>query len=156
EAFMLAVTRVSEIAIGIASAGIVLAGTDLGGARRRLVALFTDLVAGIGIYFARMLALAGPNLRDTQPVWRDVLRQVIALDPVIDEALGESSQIRYHSPLLQGAVDGLFQALSASRTLANHLVRLPDDQTRAEAAAVLQYLPQELRSLLQQSGPRHC
>src|SRR5262249_24390979 len=108
------------------------------------------------IYFARMLALAGPNLRDTQPVWRDVLRQVIALDPVIDEALGESSQIRYHSPLLQGALDGIFQALSASRTLANHLVRLPDDQTRAEAAAVLQYLPQELRSLLQQSGPRHC
>src|SRR5690349_11853617 len=36
EAFMLAVTRASEICIGIVSAGIVLAGTDLGHARRRL------------------------------------------------------------------------------------------------------------------------
>src|SRR5262245_25598943 len=39
EAFMLAVTRVSEISIGIVAAGVVLAGTDLGGARRRLAAL---------------------------------------------------------------------------------------------------------------------
>src|SRR6266480_1309982 len=43
EAFLLAVTRASEICIGIASAGVVLAGTDLGGARRRLAALVADL-----------------------------------------------------------------------------------------------------------------
>jgi hypothetical protein len=36
QAFMLAVTRASEICIGIVCAGIVLAGPDLGGARRRL------------------------------------------------------------------------------------------------------------------------
>ncbi len=47
EAFLLAVTRASEIGIGILSAGVVLAGTDLGGARRRLAALFADLAAGI-------------------------------------------------------------------------------------------------------------
>ena len=35
-AFLLAVTRASEICIGIVSAGVVLAGTDLGGAARRL------------------------------------------------------------------------------------------------------------------------
>jgi hypothetical protein len=35
DAFMLAVTRVSEIGIGIVSAGVVLAGTDLGDAQRR-------------------------------------------------------------------------------------------------------------------------
>src|SRR4051795_8426306 len=46
DAFLLAVTRASEICIGIASAGVVLAGTDLGGARRRLAALFADLAAG--------------------------------------------------------------------------------------------------------------
>jgi hypothetical protein len=40
---MLAVTRVSEIGIGIVSAGVVLAGTDLGGAQRRLAGLFADL-----------------------------------------------------------------------------------------------------------------
>ena len=39
DVFMLAVMRASEICIGIVSAGIVLAGTDLGGARRRLAGL---------------------------------------------------------------------------------------------------------------------
>ena len=43
--FLLAVFRASEICIGIVSAGIVLAGTDLGGARRRLAALFAALSA---------------------------------------------------------------------------------------------------------------
>jgi len=38
QAFMLAVTRVSEIWLGIACAGIVLAGTDFGAAPRRLAA----------------------------------------------------------------------------------------------------------------------
>jgi uncharacterized membrane protein YccC len=36
-AFLLAVSRATEICLGIACAGVVLAGTDLGGARRRLV-----------------------------------------------------------------------------------------------------------------------
>jgi uncharacterized membrane protein YccC len=36
QAFMPAVTRASEICVGIACAGIVLAGTDLGTARRHL------------------------------------------------------------------------------------------------------------------------
>ena len=36
QVFMLAVTRASEICIGIACAGIVLAGTDFGGAQRQL------------------------------------------------------------------------------------------------------------------------
>jgi uncharacterized membrane protein YccC len=36
DVFLLAVTRASEICIGIVCAGIVLAGTDLGGAQRRL------------------------------------------------------------------------------------------------------------------------
>ncbi len=38
--------------------------------------------------------------------------QVIALDPIIDQAFGESSELRYHSPVLQRAVSGLFVALA--------------------------------------------
>jgi len=45
EVFTLAVTRVSEIWIGIACAGIVLAGTDFGGTPRRLAALTRDPVS---------------------------------------------------------------------------------------------------------------
>src|SRR5207253_684568 len=108
--FLLAVYRGSEICIGIVSAGIVLAGTDFGGARRRLAVLLAALSAEITDRFAGMLALAGPEMPETQPARRELVRRVIALDPVIDEAKGESSQLRYHSPVLQRAVDGLFAA----------------------------------------------
>jgi len=47
EVFMLAVTRTTEICIGIVSAGVVLAGTDLGGAERRLAASFAALSSEI-------------------------------------------------------------------------------------------------------------
>src|SRR3954469_20495164 len=47
DAFMLAITRVSEIWIGIVCAGIVLAGTDFGHAPRRLAGLFATLSAEI-------------------------------------------------------------------------------------------------------------
>jgi uncharacterized membrane protein YccC len=153
DAFMLAVTRVSEIGIGIVSAGVVLAGTDLGGAPRRLAGLFAGLTAGIAANFARTLVAADPELPDTQPIRRDFIRRVIALDPVIDETLGESPRIRYHSPVLQRAVYGLFAALAGWRAVANHLARLPCEQRRAEAAVILQALPAELLSLLEQSDP---
>jgi uncharacterized membrane protein YccC len=153
DAFMLAVTRASEICIGIVCAGIVLAGTDFGGARRRLAALFAALAAEIIRRFADTLALAGPELPDTRPVRRELVRRVIALDPVIDEVFGESSQLRYYSPTLQRAVDGLFAALAGWRIAAAHLVRLPRDQARQEASTVLQSVPPELRSASMQGEP---
>src|SRR5690242_1363126 len=145
EAFMLAVTRASEICIGIVSAGIVLAGTDLGHARRRLATLFATLSAEIAGRFTATLSLAGPNLPDTQPVRRELVRRVIALDPVIDEAFGESSQLRYHSPVLQTAVDGLLAALAGWRAAAVLLARSPRERARQEAGVVLERVPAELR-----------
>src|ERR1700730_7860038 len=153
QAFMLAVFRASEICIGIVSAGVVLAGTDLGGARRRVATLFAAISAEIMGRFTGTLALAGPRLPDTQPVRRELVRRVTALDPVIDEALGESSQLRYHSPVLQRAVDGLLAALAGWRTVAVHLVRVSHDQARQEADGVLQAVPQELRSAPVQGEP---
>src|SRR3984893_11655405 len=128
--FLLAVYRASEICIRIVSAGIVLAGTDLGGAQRRLAALFAAISAEITGRFTSMLALAGPDLPETQPARQELVRRVIALDPVIDQAKGESSQIRYHSPVMQRAVDGLFAALCAWRTVAVLPARLPDDEAQ--------------------------
>ena len=144
-AFLLAVTRTSEICIGIVSAGVVLGLTDLGGAPRRLAILFADLAAGITAGFMGELASAGPEPFDRTAVRREFIRRVIALDPIVDESLGESSRLRYHSPLLQSAVDGLFIAVAAWRVVAAHLVRLPGDAARQEAALILQSLPQELR-----------
>jgi uncharacterized membrane protein YccC len=153
QAFMLAVTRTSEICIGIVCAGIVLAATDFGGGQRRLAALFAALSAEIAARFTGSLLLAGPELPETHSMRREFTRRVIALDPVIDEAIGESPQLRYHSPVLQAAVDGLFGALAAWRTVAVHLTRLPAEAARREADAVLRTLPPELRGAPVQGEP---
>jgi uncharacterized membrane protein YccC len=153
QAFMLAVFRASEISIGIVCAGVVLASTDMGGARRRVATLFAAISAEITGRFTGMLTLAGPDFPETQPVRQELVRRVVALDPVIDEALGESSQLRYHSPVLQRAVDGLLAALAGWRTVAVRLVRVSHEQARQEANAVLQAVPPGLRSASVQGEP---
>ena len=146
QAFMLAVDRASEICIGIVCAGVVLAGTDLGGSRRRLAMLFARLSAEIARRFTGTLVIAGAEFEDTQAIRRELVRRVIALDPAIDEALGESAQLRYHSPVLQHAVDGLFAALASWRTAAILLAQSPKDRARQETDAVLAEVPEPLRA----------
>src|SRR3984885_10490652 len=153
DVFLLAVTRASEICIGIACAGIVLAGTDLGGAQRRLAESFANLAAEIMGRFDRMLALAEAQLPDTKAERREFVRRVIALDPIIDRTLGESSHMRYHSPNLQTALYGLFRALDGWRGVAPHLTRLPEDARRQGADIILRSLPAELRSIPEAGSP---
>lgn len=147
DVFILAVTRASEVCLGIVCAGIVLAGTDLGGARRRLVPLLAGLAAEISSRFTDMLAHAGPpGLPDTQPLRRGLARRAIALDPAVDRTIGESSDLRYHAQTLQTAVYSLFAALDAWRAVAAHLSRLPGGTARQYAESILRSLPPELRS----------
>jgi len=145
DAFTLAVIRASEICIGIVCAGVVLAGTDLGGARRRLAAVFASLSVEVAGRFTDTLARSRSDFIGTQTIRRELVRRVIALDPVIDEAYGESSELRYYSPVLQRAVDGLLAALSGWRMAALLLARSPDERVEQEAAAVLARVPKELR-----------
>ena len=150
-AFQLAVDRASEICIGIVCAGIVLAGTDFGGAQFRLAEQLADLSAAIVAGVSSTLATGGRHFADTQLIRRGFIRRVVALDPVIDQTLGESAEIRYHSPVLQNAVDGLFTALSGWRAIAEVLVA-PARDTGQEAALVLENLPPELRSASRPDG----
>ena len=90
DAFVLAVIRCTEICVGIVSAGVVLAGTDFGNASRRLATLIAEISTEVMRRFFGTLALAGPELPETQPIRQEFLRRVIALDPVIDEAIGKS------------------------------------------------------------------
>jgi uncharacterized membrane protein YccC len=154
EVFMLAIFRASEICIGIVCAGIVLAGTDLGGAERRLAASLANLAADIAGGFTRMLALAGPQLPNTQAERRDFVRRVIGLDPMIEQALGESNRLRFRSTTLQSAVQGLFAALVGWRNVARHLKGLPDDMRQRGVESISPGIPSELRSAGEPSSPK--
>jgi uncharacterized membrane protein YccC len=154
EAFMVAVWRASEICIGIVSAGLVLALTDLGGAQRRLAQLVADLSTGIVGGFLRMLETAGPGVPDTQPERREFARRVIALDPAVDLVIGESSHVRYHAPTLQRAVHGLFAALVGWRGVATHLSRSQDEIGREAVQTILRTIPPELESARESDSAR--
>ena len=107
EVFTLAVARASEISIGIACSSVILAVTDLGGARQRLSGLFATLLAEITAGFAATLALAGADMPELQSTRRELVRQTIALDPAIDQAIGESFVLRARLPVLQTAFQSL-------------------------------------------------
>ncbi len=151
--FMLAVWRASEICIGIASAGAVLAAIDLGGAQRRLAASNANLESEIVGGFSRTLAPAAPQLTDAQTERREFVRRLIALDPMIDQTLGESSHVRNHSLTLQTAVHGLVIALDGWRGVATHLRRLPEDMARQQTRTILRSIPPELRSAPEPGPP---
>src|SRR5258708_7813758 len=146
EVFMLAITRASEICIGIVCAGVVLAGTDFGGARRRLATQLAALAVEIAGRLGGTFSLIGPDQADTRPERHGLAARVVALSPVIDEAIGEASDLRCRLPALRAAVKGLLAALSGWRIVANCLERLRDGEGRREANIILQTLPQELHS----------
>lgn len=143
QVILFAIYRALEIGIGIVSAGVVLALTDLGGARRQLAATLAALAAEASRRFADAFAGSAQDQRASTPVRRELYGRVIALDPVIDTAIGESSELRYRSRVLQAAVGGLFAVLSAWRTVAFHLVRLPPDEGAREGDPIRRTLPGE-------------
>jgi uncharacterized membrane protein YccC len=120
QTFTLAVTRASEICVGIVCAGVVLAGTDFGTARRRLAGQLAALVYQTAAGLCATLATASPDFEFLRTQRRDLVLAASRLDTVIDEAVGEASDLRARSLTLQRAVDGLLAALSGWRNVANH------------------------------------
>lgn len=134
DAFNLAVARGTEIGIGIVCAGVVLATTDLGGTRRRLATLLAALSASIASGLMHALQLKAAGFAESRAARRQLVVQVSGLDTVIDQAAGEVTTLPFHPRALQSAVDGLFVALTAWRSVAIHLEFVPEDA--AEAARV--------------------
>ena len=100
-----------------------------------------------------MLELARPRAPDTQSERRELLRRVIALEPSIDQTLGESSHVRFHAVTLQAAVHGLLGALDGWRGVAAHLSSVPH-QASGQAQSILRRIPPDLRAARQQGAPR--
>jgi uncharacterized membrane protein YccC len=139
EAFQFAFARGTEICVGIVCAGVVLATTDLGGARQRLAAMLANLSAGVAAGLLRALRTNAPAPADARTARRRMLLQVAGLDTVIDQAAGEIATLRFQPRELQAAADGLFVALIAWRGVANHQEFVPE--AAAEAVRVNRCLP---------------
>ena len=146
QVFLLAVGRATEICIGVAAAGIVLASTHVGVASYRLQEQISGIAAEIRSHVSNMLANAGGALPDSQLARRDLARRIIGLNAQIDEAIGESWQVRYNAPLLHRALEGLLQALMSWRILALRLSALPSDASARLAGRILQLTPQFARA----------
>jgi uncharacterized membrane protein YccC len=145
EVLLLAIDRASAICIGVVCAGIVVAATTTGDARRRLAGQLAGLAAEITGRLAASLVLPAAAQGATREIRRGLIGRVVALGPVVDEALGEAPDLRYRARRLQAAADGLLAALSGWRTVATCREREADAPGRAEAAQVLACLPAALR-----------
>ena len=144
-AFDLAVTRATEICLGIVSAGLVIAGTDIGRSRVRLATVIATLVRETAGGLVTSLARPAPAQAASRDARRALIPRVAGLDTLIDNAIGESPSLRFRPRVLQAAMDGLFIALSGWRGVATHIERRPA-VADAEAPAVLASIPQALRT----------
>src|ERR1700677_4999928 len=140
---ILAIDRALEISSGIVSGRGVLSLTDLGHSRRKLAAEFAALSTAVMDGFADCFLTASTSLDQFRAIRRDLLRRVIALDPVIDAAIGEASDLRYRSAVLQRAVSGLMETVVAWRWAAFELARSGDAAVRGEALAIHGQLPRD-------------
>ena len=152
--FVLAVSRASEIAIGIGCATVVVAGTDFGRARAKLMQDMSAIVAVLSKQLINLLEMAGTGDVDPLPLRRDVIKRITALGPTIDLALGEVSDFRERQATLLGAVNSLFAVTSEWRTLADHLDRVRPEQAQSQARVLLDSIPPGLRAALS-SGEAH-
>jgi uncharacterized membrane protein YccC len=139
---LFAINRAIEICIGIVSAGVVLALTDLGHSRRKLATESAALSSAIMDGFIKAFAAPGSNLNEFRALRRELLRRVIALYPMIDAAIGEASDLRYRSAALQRAVAGLMETITSWRKIAFAIALNGDSETPREANAVHALLPQ--------------
>jgi uncharacterized membrane protein YccC len=139
----LAINRAIEICMGILCAGVILALTDLGHSRRKLAAELASLSTAIMDGFADCFLTASSDLTQFQGLRRDLLRRIIALDPTIDAAIGEASDLRYRSPVLQRAVSGLVETISAWRKAAYQFALNRNPTTERDARAVYNELPRD-------------
>lgn len=149
QVFALAVSRASEITIGIVCATVVVAGTDLGHARRELLQQMSSIVADLAAHLLQTLRAPGPSGPDSRPVRRDLVKRTTALDAVMDRAYGEVSDLREQQATLRAAANSLFTAASDWRIIDGHLQSVPDGESRRDASEVLQVLPVPARHLLE-------
>jgi uncharacterized membrane protein YccC len=149
---LVAISRATEILLGILCASGVLAATDFGGARLRLSASLGWLSMRAAAGLCRAVH-AGQNADAERLERRQMLSQVSGLSVIVEQAAGEISALPFRPRVLQYAIDGLFATISAWRVVATHREAHPAT-TEADAARVLACLPERLiRATERLDGP---
>jgi uncharacterized membrane protein YccC len=141
QVFEAAVSRASEICIGIVCGTLVTALPAIGNSPRRLSALLSQLVEETGAHLAGVLGQSGAWDAEGPEVRRMLIKRTAALEPIIDQAAGESPELLQRRSVLKAAMNGLFRALSGARVAETHLRSLPTDDARRSANLVLDRLP---------------
>ena len=154
QVFEIAVSRASEICIGIVCATLVIALTDLGRSPRRLSELLSRLIAETARHLADVLATGGAQYREGPEVRRALLARTAALDPIIDQAAGEAPELLQRRSVLHAAMNGLFAALSGTRIVETHLRSLSEADAHRTASIVLDCLSPDWLAAQQTTGLR--
>jgi uncharacterized membrane protein YccC len=152
----IALNRASEISIGIVSGTLVVALTNPGNAPRRLAAMLSQLIAETAGHLVEVLAVAGSGHGDGVKIRRALIRRTAALDPIIEQAVGEAPELLQRRSILRAALNGLFEALSGVRIVETHLRSLPEAEARRCARIVLDQLPPSRRTGTQEHTGLHA
>ena len=141
QAFHLAVTRATEIIIGIGCAMAVTGLSELGQSRGKLAASLDAIGREILAHFRDLLRDPARHAHHGPEVRRALIVRVAGLDTVIDQAIGEEAELRHRVAILRDATSGLFAALSGWRIAESHLVHLPASEAERRARLVAERLP---------------
>ena len=141
QAFHLAITRATEIIIGIGCAMAVTGLSEIGRSRGKLAASVDAIGREILSHFRDLLWDPARHVQDGPDARRALIARVAGLDPVIDQAIGEEPELRSRAAILRDATSGLFAALTGWRIAESHLVHLPDAEAERRARPVAERLP---------------
>src|SRR5262249_25003897 len=112
--------------------------------RRRLAAELATLGAEIASRLGASLSRVGASQASVRPMRHDLAARIVALGSIVDDALGEVTDLRYRLGTLQAATEGMIVALSGRRTAANCLEQLGEAEGRRESAIVFKIYPTRL------------
>jgi uncharacterized membrane protein YccC len=137
----IAISRASEITLGIVSTTLIFSLTEFGRAREDLADRMGQISEEIMAALIKTLRVQSGPIEASRAARRALLAEVAALDALIDQAIGESLSVRAHAATLQEALAGLFSAMSSWRIIEAHLSEHPGVTAEAGAAAALTALP---------------
>lgn len=139
-----AVSRTTEIAVGITCVTLVASLTSVGHARRQVAGKLAGIATAILGHIMQSLNPDAHQGAASSDARTDLMRRTVALGKLWNPLIGENRDLARRQRALRAGFYGLFDALSEWRALAAHLSLLAPDQAREAALAAVPALPASL------------